>query len=90
LKTPYQHLTILAPVIIKEYIKDFDAQPGTAYAGIKMWATDMDEAVDMAESIGAQTGFVINGRIEIYKTDPVQPPGDEPYAYDINFSYYKE
>ena len=90
LKTRYQHFTVIVPVVINEYIKDFDAQPGAAYAGIKMWATNTDEAADMVRDIGQQTGFIINGKIEIYDTDPKQPPNDNPYAYDVNFSYYNE
>ena len=88
LTTPYKHYTLIAPVVINEYIEDFAAKTGTAYIGMKVWATDSDEAVDLLESIGNQTGFVINGRIEIYDTDPKEAPGESPNAYDINFSYY--
>jgi hypothetical protein len=90
LKTPYQHFTIIVPVIINEFIEDFSAQPGKAYAGIKMWATDIDEAIDLTCSLAKHTGFEITGKIEVHKTDPVQPPGNNPNAYDINFSYYQE
>ena len=90
LKTPYEHYTVIVPVVINQYIESLNAQPGTAYAGIKMWATNMDEAFDIVNSIGEQTRFTITGKIEVYKTEPVQAPQDNPYAYDINFSYYKE
>jgi len=89
LKTPYQHFTIIVPVIINKFIEEFSAQPGRAYAGIKVWATDTDRAIDMVNNIAEHTGFKIIGKIEIYNTDPVQPPGENPNAYDINFSYYK-
>jgi hypothetical protein len=88
LKTLYQHYTVIVPVVINAYIEDFDAQPGTAYAGIKIWAKDTEEASEIVSSIGNQTGFIITGEIELYKTDPVQAPQDNAYAYDINFSYY--
>jgi len=89
LKTPYQHYTAIVPVLINAYIEDFNAEPGTAYGGFKIWAMDTEEVVDIVESIAQQTDFVITGKIEIYKTDPVQPPQESAYAYDINFSYYK-
>jgi len=87
LKTPYQHYTVIVPVAINEYI---DAQPGTAYAGINMWATDTNEATDIVVSLGKQAGFLITGKIEVYKTDPVQAPEENAYAYDINFTYYNK
>ncbi len=88
LTTPYKHYSLIAPVVINEYIEDFAAKPGTAYIGMKVWATNSNEAVDLLESIGNQAGFVINGRIEIYDTDPKEAPCENPNAYDIKFSYY--
>jgi hypothetical protein len=89
LKTPYKHYTLIAPVIINEFIEDFEAKPGHAYLGMKIWASDYDEAVEIIENIGIQTGYQINGKIEIYDTPPEQPPADHPNAYGINFSYYE-
>jgi hypothetical protein len=88
LKTTYKHYTLIAPVLIEQYIEDFDVDAGTAYIGAKIWATHSNEATDMLLRIGSQTGYKITGNIEIYETDPKQPPGDYPEAYSINFSYY--
>jgi hypothetical protein len=90
LKTPYQHFTVIAPVVIEEYIEGLDAQPGNAYAGIKLWATNIDEAIHIVASIGEEKGYMVSGRIEVYETPPERPPQDEPYAYSINFTYYRE
>jgi hypothetical protein len=54
--TPYKHYTLIVPVIINEFIEDFSAKPGTAYIGMKVWATDTSEAIDIIENIGNQTG----------------------------------
>jgi hypothetical protein len=87
--TPYKHYTVIAPVMINKFIKDFSAKPGTAYIAMKVWATDTNEAVDILESIGNQKGYVIIGNIEIYNTDPKEAPSESPDAYDINFNYYE-
>lgn len=90
LTTPYQHYTIIVPVVIEKYIEDFSAQPGIAYAGIKMWATDTEEAANITHWLGEEKGYMVDGNIEIYKTDPEQPPGDSSHAYDVKFTYYKK
>jgi len=54
LTTPYKHYTVIAPVVINEFIEDFSAEPGTAYIGMKVWATDSNEAVNLIENIGKQ------------------------------------
>jgi hypothetical protein len=70
LTTPYKHYTLIAPVVINEYIDDFAAKPGTAYIGMKVWATDSNEAVDLLESIGNQTGFSLT--VELKFMTPIQ------------------
>ncbi|HEY6402046.1 MAG TPA: hypothetical protein VI479_11595 [Blastocatellia bacterium] len=35
-------------------------------------------------------GFTVDGRIEIYVTEPDQPPGEKPHSYDIRFTPYDE
>lgn len=36
--------------------------------------------------IGERIGFVVNGDIQIYETEPTEPPRENPYGYDINFT----
>ncbi len=57
---------------------------------IKNWATDAGESADMLRVIGAQIGFEATGEIQVYETEPKQPPKDKPYGYDINFTPYDE
>ena len=86
LKTPSQHYTVIAEGVVSEEMQDFSCPPGTAFMGMKTWASSADESADMIQAIGAQIGFNVTGRIQIYETDPAQPPRDNPYGYDINFT----
>lgn len=88
LKTPFQHYSIIAEVIIPEYIKDFEAKPGKAYVGMKAWIKHIDDAFELVEDVGGQIGFEVTGKIDVYETSPDSPPDENPYVYNINFSYY--
>mgnify|MGYP001555136743 CR=1 FL=1 len=90
LTTSYKHYTVLVPVKIDKYIEDFDAQPGTAWITVNTWTKDRNEACNMITDIGQQSGFIITGKFEVYATEAMQPPQESPYAYNVNFSYYKE
>lgn len=57
--------------------------------GMKVWATDNEESADMIELIGKQIGFTISGKIEVFDTEPVNPPKEKPYGYDITFTPYE-
>jgi len=86
--TPFQHYTIIAQVIISEYIEDFEAKPGKAYVAMKAWVRHIDDAFEVVEDVGDQTGFEIIGKIEVYETPPDSPPDENPYVYNINFTYH--
>ena len=89
LRNQLTHYTIIAPVVITHFIDDFDAKPGKAYAGVKIWAHDANHAFEIFQDVGSQIGYEVTGKMELYKTDPEQAPDKEPYAYGINFSYYE-
>ena len=55
---------------------------------MKTWANTENESADMIKVIGEEIGFQVTGRIEIYKTEPVEPPKEKPFGYDIKFSPY--
>jgi hypothetical protein len=90
LQTPYQHFTLLAEGIVGDLEDGFSCPKGSAIMGMKVWATDSDEAADMIQIIGENIGFTVTGKIEVYSTDPVEPPGENPHGYDIKFTPYKE
>lgn len=86
IKTPYQHYTVIAEGVVSEEMEDFTCPPGSAFMGMKTWASSADESADMIQAIGGQIGFKVTGRIEVYETEPIQPPRNNPYGYDINFT----
>jgi len=86
--TPFSHFTVIADGTVGDLLHDFECRPGKAFMSIKVWSTDLDEAGDMIQDIGDQIGFNVDGKIEIFTTDAVQPPRDKPYGYDINFTSY--
>ncbi len=86
-RTPYHHFTIVAPVVIKEYINKLKASPGKAHVDINLWALDFDEAIEMVRAAAKTHGFIIDGKIKIYCTDPVKPPKEKPYIYSTTFTY---
>jgi len=89
LNTPFEHFTILADGEVENEIEGFDAPKGNAIMGIKVWATDIEESPYMVKSVGSQIGFNVTGEIQIYKTEPEQPPRDNPFGYDIQFTAYE-
>jgi len=54
--------------------------------GMKTWATSSGESADMIKVIGQQIGFTVTGNIQIYETEPIQPPREKPFGYDIIFT----
>ncbi len=86
LTTPFKHFTLIASGEVGDLAEGFVCARGNAYMGIKVWAESEEEAVDMIQNIGRQIGFIVTGNIEIYETDPKEPPGDNPSGYDIMFT----
>ncbi len=89
-KTPYTHFTVLADGIVGELKEGFDCRPGKAWMSMKTWSTSADESEEMIRVIGAQIGFTVTGKIQVYKTEPIEAPSDNPKGYDINFRPYDE
>ena len=83
---PFSHVTILADGVVGQLQDGFTCRPGKAFMGMKAWVTSNEEAVDMIRTIGSHLGFNVSGKIEVYETDPQEPPGESPSAYDIKFT----
>ena len=86
LETPYQHFTAIAEGIVGELAAGFSCPKGNAFMAMKTWASSSGESADMVKVIGAQIGFTVTGRINIYVSEPTQPPNDKPLGYDIKFT----
>jgi hypothetical protein len=86
LETPFHHFTVIAEGIVGDLSDGFVCRLGSAFMGMKTWASSIDESADMIRVIGKQIGFTVTGDIQIYETEPAKPPGDKPNGYDINFT----
>jgi hypothetical protein len=84
--TPFHHYTAIAEGVVGKLAEGFSCPPGTAFMGMKTWASSTEESGDMITAIGSQIGFTITGDIQIYETEPEQPPRDKPFGYDIKFT----
>ena len=89
LTTPYAHFTVLADGVVEEASEVNGGREGPAWMSMNAWATSTDEAADMIVQIAPELGFRVTGRIEIYKTDPKEPPRDIPSGYDMRFTPYE-
>lgn len=87
--TPFVHLTALAQGVMKKNENEFGCPVGPAWMGMKTWATDTAESADMIRVIGSQIGFEVTGAVQIYDTEPVQPPRENPFGYDITFTPFQ-
>lgn len=90
IKTNFKHYTAIAADEVVELRDGFSCPQGNAMMGMKTWAVDEYQSIDMIKVIGDQIGFVVTGKTYIYNTEPESHPKDKPYGYDINFTPYKD
>jgi hypothetical protein len=86
--TDFKHYTVLADGMVGELVDGFQSPPGPAWMVMKLWASDPEEVFDMVKVIGNQIGFEVTGKIEVYDSEPEQPPRENPYSYYIDFKPY--
>ena len=86
IQTPFHHYTSIAEGVVGELTDGFVCPAGSAFMGMKTWASSADESADMIRVIGERIGFTVTGEIKIYETEPQQPPRDKPHGYDIIFT----
>jgi len=89
LSTPYKHFTLIIDGEVTELMEHVEAQIGPCFMGLKVWATDENEAFDVAAQISKHLGFNPTGRVSLYETEPQQPPSDNPSAYGATFTPYE-
>jgi hypothetical protein len=88
MKTPFHHYTVIAEGLVEKLEHGFECRQGPAFMGMKTWATSSEESADMITAIGKDIGFKVTGRIQIYETEPSEPPCEKPYGYNINFTSF--
>ena len=86
LQTPFKHITVIAEGLAGDLEDGFDCPPGNAFMSMKTWAASYEEAADMIQVIGNQIGFKVTGEIQLFDTEPNEPPKGNPYGYDIKFT----
>ena len=86
--TLFKHFTVVADGIVGDLQGGFSCRKCCAWMGMKTWATSSGESADMIKVIGKQIGFNVTGRIQVYDTEPEQPPKENPFGYDITFTPY--
>lgn len=86
IQTPFRHFTVLAEGRMENPNNEFDCPVGMAWMAMKTWAEDSDESGRMIQVFGKHFGFQVTGEIQVYETEALQPPEENPSGYDINFS----
>ena len=61
LTTPFHHYTAIAEGVVGKLAEGFSCPPGTAFMGMKTWASSTEESGDMITAFGSQIGFTIIG-----------------------------
>lgn len=86
LSTPFKHFSVFATGVVGDKLaQGFTCPPGNATMAMKIWASSAHEVGEMANSFGKNVGFKVS-KIEIHETKPVEPPGDEPFGYAVEFT----
>ncbi len=88
--TPFQHATLLAVGYMDQARHDYGVDQGPAVMAAKIWSISDLDAVEIVAQVGRDIGFRITGNIEIYRTDPEEPPIDKPSVYGVNFTPFSE
>jgi hypothetical protein len=86
LSTQFKHYSVIASGVVGALREGFSCRPGKAFMGMKVWASSADDATDMVIVIGGEIGFRVAGKVEVYETEPMEPPRERPHGYDIDFT----
>ena len=86
----FKHYTIIAEGWVDELSEGFKCRKGSAYMGMKVWADSYEQAADVYQSVGKHIGFNVTGNLEFYNSEPLEPPGENPSAYGINFTPFED
>lgn len=88
--TDFHHYTLLADgEVLSPNAGYGTTDTGPAFFGMKVWAYNSDQAIDMIRTIGQQVGFACTREVLVYDTEPEEPPGAKPRGYDLKFTRYE-
>ena len=60
-----------------------DGRVGPAVICMKVWASSVEQAVDVVCEVGNHIGFKIEENVEVFRSKATQSAGDDPFAYDV-------
>lgn len=86
LSTPYSHYSTITDGVASPKSEEFGAIQGHAILGMMLWASSPEEAAHMTRLFAERANFSIEGKIEVYGSEPSEPPRHEPHAYGIKFT----
>lgn len=90
ISTLFQHFSVIAEGHVVDLSAGFASSTGRAFMGMKAWATDADEAMDMIRTIAPRVGFQVEGKIYVYETEAEEPPRETPHGYSLKFTRYDD
>ncbi|MEQ9316430.1 MAG: hypothetical protein RLN72_11310 [Henriciella sp.] len=79
----FKHFSIVAGGELVEGHEVPDGKPGPAVVSAKVWATSVEQAVDVYCEVGNQIGFRIDQNVEAHRTAAQQAQQGVPFAYDV-------
>ena len=88
LETAFQPFTVIVEVVAETPSEQNPDVLGPAFMGFSCWAEDTDQAADMARFFARTFGCSLpeHSKIEIFETDPKEPPRARPHGYAFNWT----
>jgi len=89
LKTPFSHFTVIADCEVMKPNEDLGSYGERGFFALKVWAENTDEAAHMTRLFAKHYDLKADGKANVYDTEPVNPPEENPSGYDPNFTPYE-
>lgn len=89
LKTQFTHYTVIVECEVLEPHENLGSHGERGFFGLKVWAENEDEAAHLTMLVAKHYDLKVGKTFDVFKTDPVQPPGEQPSSYDANFTPYE-
>ena len=79
----FKHFSLVAGGDTMEGHAVPDGRVGPSVMSLKVWASSVEEAVEVIISIGNEVGFKIEQNVEVFRSKATQMARDETFAYDV-------
>lgn len=88
LNTPFKHFSVIADGVAGPGAAQHGGKPGPSWLGMRLWAGSTEEAIQMFRRYAEEVGFAVKGKIDVYDTEPMEPPREAPHFYSVRFTPY--